>query len=128
MDEDGSGTVDFEVIKIIHSSFHHLTAGVCDTDEEKNCGHRWNWRHWGSLQSVWYKQRWVAYYRREKMCSEYTVFLSSFIDTEELMGVMVMMGNPRTEEEVQIMISEEDKNGDGLIDREEFFAMLQKGK
>ena len=42
MDEDGSGTVDFEVIKIIHSSFHHLTAGVCDTDEEKNCGHRWN--------------------------------------------------------------------------------------
>ena len=44
------------------------------------------------------------------------------------MGVMVMMGNPRTEEEVQVMISEEDKNGDGLIDREEFFAMLQKGK
>ena len=56
------------------------------------------------------------------------ISVSSFIDTEELMGVMVMMGNPRTEEEVQIMISEEDKNGDGLIDREEFFAMLQKGK
>ena len=63
-----------------------------------------------------------------EMCCQYTSFLSSFIDTEELMGVMVMMGNPRTEEEVQIMISEEDKNGDGLIDREEFFAMLQKGK
>ena len=66
--------------------------------------------------------------RRAETCCQYTAFLSSFIDTEELMGVMVMMGNPRTEEEVQIMISEEDKNGDGLIDREEFFAMLQKGK
>ena len=37
-----------------------------------------------------------------------------------------MLGNPRTEEEVKIMISEEDKNNDGVIDREEFFAMLQK--
>ena len=26
------------------------------------------------------------------------------------------------------MIQEEDKNGDGLIDREEFFSMLQKNK
>ena len=69
----------------------------------------------------------------------------SFIDIEELMSVMVMLGNPRTEEEVRritqseawqltdqwqvrIMIQEEDKNGDGLIDREEFFSMLQKNK
>ena len=60
------------------------------------------------------------------------------------MSVMVMLGNPRTEEEVsidqseawqltdqwqvRIMIQEEDKNGDGLIDREEFFSMLQKNK
>ena len=78
----------------------------------------------------------------------------SFIDIEELMSVMVMLGNPRTEDEVsisqsqaiievtwsescllitgqwqvRIMIQEEDKNGDGLIDREEFFSMLQKNK
>lgn len=69
------------------------------------------------------------------------------------MSVMIMLGNPRTEEEVsisqswafievtwsaltnqnhawqvRIMIQEEDKNGDGLIDREEFFSMLQKNK
>ena len=51
-----------------------------------------------------------------------------FIDIDELMGVMVMLGNPRSEDEVKIMIAEEDKNGDGVIDREEFFSMLEKKK
>ena len=51
-----------------------------------------------------------------------------FIDVDELMGVMVMLGNPRSEDEVRIMIAEEDKNGDGVIDREEFFAMLDKNR
>ena len=37
-----------------------------------------------------------------------------------------MLGNPRTEEEVKIMIAEEDSNEDGVIDREEFFSMLQR--
>ena len=37
-----------------------------------------------------------------------------------------MLGNPRTEEEVKIMIAEEDTNNDGVIDREEFFSMLQR--
>lgn len=50
------------------------------------------------------------------------------IDIDELMGVMVMLGNPRTEEEVKQMIAEEDTNNDGVIDREEFFSMLQKKK
>ena len=39
-----------------------------------------------------------------------------------------MLGNPRSEDEVRIMIAEEDKNGDGVIDREEFFAMLDKNR
>ena len=42
------------------------------------------------------------------------------------MSVLVMLGNPRTEEEVKIMIAEEDTNNDGVIDREEFFSMLQR--
>ena len=42
-----------------------------------------------------------------------------FIDVDELMGVMVMLGNPRSEDEVRIMIAEEDKNGDGFIEWEE---------
>ena len=50
------------------------------------------------------------------------------IDIDELMGVLVMLGNPRTEEEVKQMIAEEDTNNDGVIDREEFFSMLQKKK
>ena len=48
------------------------------------------------------------------------------IDIDELMSVLVMLGNPRTEEEVKIMIAEEDTNNDGVIDREEFFSMLQR--
>ena len=36
------------------------------------------------------------------------------IDIDELMGVMVMLGNPRTEEEVKQMIAEEDTNNDGV--------------
>ena len=67
-----------------------------------------------------------------------------FIDVEELMSVMVMLGNPRSEDEVSgpiraryfqdWPITGEDhdpgggQNGDGLIDREEFFSMLQKNK
>ena len=50
------------------------------------------------------------------------------IDIDELMSVLVMLGNPRTEEEVKIMIAEEDTNDDGVIDREEFFSMLQRRK
>ena len=52
--------------------------------------------------------------------------LFSVIDIDELMSVLVMLGNPRTEEEVKIMIAEEDTNNDGVIDREEFFSMLQR--
>ena len=48
------------------------------------------------------------------------------IDIDELMSVLVMLGNPRTEEEVKVMIAEEDTNNDGVIDREEFFSMLQR--
>ena len=50
------------------------------------------------------------------------------IDIDELMGVMVMLGNPRSEDEVKQMIAEEDKNNDGVIDRVEFFSMLQRKK
>ena len=39
-----------------------------------------------------------------------------------------MLGNPRSEDEVKQMIAEEDKNNDGVIDREEFFSMLQRKK
>ena len=41
----------------------------------------------------------------------------------------MLINNWQTDQwQVRIMIQEEDKNGDGLIDREEFFSMLQKNK
>ena len=34
-------------------------AGICHFDEEKNCRLWWLRWHWGSFQSVWYKEWWV---------------------------------------------------------------------
>jgi len=95
MDEDDSGTVDFEEFVIL------MKKRTADSDGSDDI---------------------------EAAFKVFDTKNDGFIDVEELMSVMVMLGNPRTEEEVRIMIQEEDKNGDGLIDREEFFSMLQKNK
>merc|ERR1712024_231414 len=42
------------------------------------------------------------------------------ICAEELMSVMVSLGNPRTVDEIKEMIAEEDPDGDGVITKEEF--------
>merc|ERR1711902_393593 len=95
MDEDGSGTVDFEEFVIL------MKRRTADSDGNDDI---------------------------EAAFKVFDTKNDGFIDVEELMSVMIMLGNPRTEEEVRIMIQEEDKNGDGLIDREEFFSMPQKNK
>jgi len=95
MDEDDSGTVDFEEFVIL------MKRRTGDTDST------------------------------DDIDAAFKVFDTKndgVIDIDELMGVMVMLGNPRTEEEVKQMIAEEDTNNDGVIDREEFFSMLQKKK
>ena len=68
------------------------------------------------------------------------------ICADELMSVMVSLGNPRTMKEIKVhrhcrhqavvtrlyipdtqeMIAEEDNDGDGVITKEEFTKMLQK--
>ena len=66
------------------------------------------------------------------------------ICAEELMSVMVSLGNPRTMKEIKVqtedcvitdscyyswwqeMIAEEDNDGNGVITKEEFTKMLQK--
>ena len=48
------------------------------------------------------------------------------ICAEELMNVMISLGNPRTMEEIKEMIAEEDPDGDGLITKEEFTKMLKR--
>ena len=68
----------------------------------------------------------TGWYPRRHICKDNIGPCFSVIDIDELMSVLVMLGNPRTEEEVKIMIAEEDTNNDGVIDREEFFSMLQR--
>ena len=48
------------------------------------------------------------------------------IDRHELKQVMEKIGEPLTDEQIDSMIAEADKNGDGLINFEEFSAMMRK--
>ena len=115
-----------------------------------------------------------VYYNKEDY-SPYSLLACRVICAEELMSVMVSLGNPRTEEEIKVdnqhiplslsspsffifppiclmlgawakvktilyedtykglcnillqaMIAEEDKDGDGVITKEEFMQMLQR--
>merc|ERR1719318_2434948 len=50
------------------------------------------------------------------------------ICAEELMSVMICLGNPRTMEEIKEMIAEEDPDGDGIVTKEEFTKMLERKK
>lgn len=71
------------------------------------------------------------------------LFTFSVISADELMKVMISLGNPRTETEIKVgrgdqlssislslslqeMIAEEDPDGDGVITKDEFKKMLQK--
>ena len=71
------------------------------------------------------------------------VDIFSVISADELMKVMISLGNPRTETEIKVgrgdqlssislslslqeMIAEEDPDGDGVITKDEFKKMLQK--
>ncbi|MEU7863549.1 EF-hand domain-containing protein [Nonomuraea sp. NPDC049141] len=48
------------------------------------------------------------------------------ISAEELVGLMEVLGQPITLEAAQAGVQRLDKDGDGLIDVEEFGAFLQK--
>jgi len=48
------------------------------------------------------------------------------IDRNELKQVMEKLGEPLTDEEVAAMIAEADQDGDGLINFEEFAAVMKK--
>jgi len=48
------------------------------------------------------------------------------IDRNELKKVMEKLGEPLTDKEIDEMIAEADQNGDGLINYEEFSAMMKK--
>ena len=54
------------------------------------------------------------------------LYVCRVICVEELMAVLVSLGNPRSEEEVAEMIQEEDADQDGVISREEFFSMFNR--
>ena len=110
MDEDGSGTVDFEEFVIL---MKRRTADSDGNDDIEAA-----FRVFDTNGDGW-ESRFIK--------RNYDWFpFSRVIDIDELMSVLVMLGNPRTEEEVKIMIAEEDSNEDGVIDREEFFSMLQR--
>eukprot|EP00090_Calanus_glacialis_P004756 TRINITY_DN13570_c0_g1_i1.p1 TRINITY_DN13570_c0_g1~~TRINITY_DN13570_c0_g1_i1.p1 ORF type:complete len:151 (-),score=70.88 TRINITY_DN13570_c0_g1_i1:190-642(-) len=93
MDEDGSGTVDFEEFVILMKK---KTADAEGNDDIEEAFRVFDTKNDGVI------------------CAE------------ELMSVMVSLGNPRTEEEIKAMIAEEDKDGDGVITKEEFMQMLQR--
>ena len=48
------------------------------------------------------------------------------IDRHELKQIMEKIGEPLTDQEIDTMIAEADKNGDGLINFEEFSAMMKR--
>ena len=52
----------------------------------------------------------------------------SVICEEELMKVMISLGNPLSPSEIREMIAEEDTDGDGVITKEEFVEMLRRKK
>ena len=54
----------------------------------------------------------------------YFFFLSGTIDAEELGTVLRSLGNQPTDEEVEDMIKEADKDGNGTIDFAEFIEMM----
>lgn len=56
--------------------------------------------------------------------SSHFVFLSGTIDAEELGTVLRSLGNQPTDEEVEDMIKEADKDGNGTIDFAEFIEMM----
>ena len=51
---------------------------------------------------------------------------SGEISTEELLGVMRAMGQNPTEDELLSLVMEIDINSDGIIDFDEFVAMMKK--
>ena len=57
------------------------------------------------------------------ICSFYSV-----ICEEELMKVMISLGNRLSSSEIRAMIAEEDTDGDGVITKEEFVEMLKRKK
>lgn len=93
MDEDDSGTVDFEeFVALMHKK---------SADDEHN-------------DDI------------EEAFKVFDTKNDGVICAEELMSVMVSLGNPRTMDEIKEMIAEEDPDGDGVITKEEFTKMLDK--
>ena len=52
---------------------------------------------------------------------------NGFISREELAKVMKNIGEDLSEDDLTEMITEADKNGDGVIDFQEFAQMLSRG-
>lgn len=50
---------------------------------------------------------------------------NGYINRHELAIVMMNLGQPLTGEEINSMINEADMDGDGLINYEEFYNMMQ---
>merc|ERR1712045_173530 len=93
MDEDDSGTVDFEEFVIL------MKKKSADDEFDDDI---------------------------EQAFKVFDTKNDGVICAEELMSVMVSLGNPRTMDEIKEMIAEEDPDGDGVITKDEFTKMLDK--
>ena len=91
MDEDNSGTVDFEEFVILMKKKTEDAEGNDDIEEA--------FRIFDSKNDGW-----------DLFAFAKPIYFCRVICAEELMNVMIRLGNPRTEEEIKVILSSNQTN------------------
>ncbi|KFO53202.1 Troponin C, skeletal muscle, partial [Corvus brachyrhynchos] len=102
VDEDGSGTIDFEEFLVMMVRQMKEDAKGKSEEELANCFRVFDRSH-----------------------PSLTLLTDGFIDIEELGEILRATGEPVTDEDIEDMMKDSDKNNDGRIDFDEFLKMME---